>query len=275
LAEVLAPRGVAKLIGIREQRSLLRVLGVREILSGIGILAQRRPAGALWSRVGGDVMDLGLLGSALASDNSNRAKVSAAAAAVAGVTALDVYCSREASRSDAARRRGPRVEKSITINRSPEELYQFWHNFESLPTFMNHLESVRVIGDRRSHWVAKGPAGTSVEWDAEIITDKPNELIAWRSLEGSDVDNAGSVRFERAAGGRGTVLRVKLSYNPPAGRLGATIAKLFGESPEKQVLVDLHRFKQLMETGEIARTEGQPAGRASSTSKRFDDFVRT
>jgi uncharacterized membrane protein len=122
--------------------------------------------------------------------------------------------------------------------------------------------------------VAKGPGGTPVEWDAEIISDKPNDLISWHSLEGADVDNAGSVRFERAPGGRGTIVRVKMQYRPMAGKLGTAVATLFGQAPEKQVKVDLYRFKQVMETGEVARTEGQPAGRSSGTSRKFDDAVR-
>lgn len=158
---------------------------------------------------------------------------------------------------------GVKVEKSVTINRSPEELYTYWRNFENLPRFMNHLESVKVEGGSRSHWVAKGPAGSSVEWDAEIYNEKPNEMIAWRSLEGSDVANAGSVHFESAQGGRGTTVRVVLKYDPPAGKLGALVARLFGENPEQQIDEDLRRFKQLMETGETAKTEGQPTGRAA------------
>ena len=157
---------------------------------------------------------------------------------------------------------GVKVEKSLTINRPPEELYRFWRDFENLPRVMSHLESVHVTGENRSHWVAKAPAGTTVEWDAEVYNEKENELIAWRSLEGADVDNAGSVRFERAPGGRGTVVRVSLKYDPPAGKLGAAVAKLFGEEPEQQVQDDLRRFKQFMETGEALTTEGQPSGRA-------------
>jgi uncharacterized membrane protein len=159
---------------------------------------------------------------------------------------------------------GSKVEKSVTINRPAAELYQFWRNFENLPRFMKHLESVKVTGGDRSHWVAKGPAGTSVEWDAEVYNEKENELIAWRSLEGSQVDNAGSVHFEPAAGGRGTIVRVVLKYDPPAGKLGAAVARLFGESPAQQIDEDLRRFKQLMETGETATTEGQPSGRAAT-----------
>ncbi|MGB8507767.1 MAG: SRPBCC family protein [Pyrinomonadaceae bacterium] len=157
--------------------------------------------------------------------------------------------------------RGVKLEKSITINRSPEELYTFWRNFENLPRIMNHLESVRVTGETRSHWVAKAPAGMTVEWDAEIYNEKANELIAWRSLEGADVDSAGSVRFEREAGGRGTVVRVNLKYDPPGGVVGAAIAKLFGENPAQQIDEDLRRFKMVMETGETATTKGQSSGR--------------
>ena len=155
---------------------------------------------------------------------------------------------------------GIKVEKSVTINKSASELYNYWRNFENLPRFMDHLESVKTISEKRSHWVAKAPAGTTVEWDAEIINEKENELIAWRSLEGADVDNAGSVRFEEATGGRGTVVKVSIEYNPPGGIIGATIAKLFGEEPNQQVEEDLRRFKQVMEAGERANTTGQAAG---------------
>jgi uncharacterized membrane protein len=140
---------------------------------------------------------------------------------------------------------------------------------------MNHLHSVEVTGDRTSRWVAKGPAGTSVTWLAEITEDRPNELIAWRALEGASVPNSGSVQFETATGGRGTVLRVELDYTPPAGHLGALAAGFFGENPAKQIVVDLHRFKQFVETGEIPTTQGQPTGRSRSTSKKFDQAVTT
>lgn len=160
--------------------------------------------------------------------------------------------------------RGTKVEKSVTINKSPAELYAFWRNFENLPRFMNHLESVKTLGGDRSHWVAKAPAGTSVEWDAEIYNEKENELIAWRSLEGADVDNAGSVHFEPAAGGGGTTVRVSLKYDPPGGVIGAAVARLFGENPEQQIDEDLRRFKQLMETGEPTTTAGQSSGRGAT-----------
>ena len=156
--------------------------------------------------------------------------------------------------------RGIHVESSRTIQKPAEELYRFWRNFENLPRFMDNLESVRVLDNQRSHWTVKAPAGRTVEWDAQIINEQANELIAWRSLEGADVDNAGSVRFLPGPGGRGTEVRVVIDYIPPAGRVGFAVAKLFGREPRQQVEEDLRRFQQLMEAGEIPTTRGQPRG---------------
>jgi uncharacterized membrane protein len=146
--------------------------------------------------------------------------------------------------------RGTKVEKSVTINKPASELYSFWRNFENLPKFMNHLESVRSIGGERT------------QWDAEVYNEKPNELIARRTLEGSQVSSAGSVRFEKAPEG-GTVVRVSLKYDPPGGKLGSLVARLFGENPEQQIEEDLGRFKQLMETSAASSN----AGRGASAGK--------
>lgn len=154
---------------------------------------------------------------------------------------------------------GVEVEKAITIGRSPEELYRFWRHFENLPRFMIHLQSVQSTGHRRSHWVARAPLGMTAEWDAEVTEERDNELIAWRSLEGSCVPNQGHVRFLRAPWGRGTEVHIRLAYKPPRGRLGAIVAKLFGEEPHRQLDEDLHRFKHLMEAGEIPTIAGQPS----------------
>jgi uncharacterized membrane protein len=158
---------------------------------------------------------------------------------------------------------GVKVSRSMTINRSREDLFRFWRNFENLPRFMSHLESVQTTGDKRSHWVAKAPLGRAVAWDAEIITERPNELIGWRSLEGSEVDCAGSVHFLPALGGQGTEVHIVLKYDPPGGRFGAAMAWLFGEAPEQQIQEDLRRFKQIMEAGEVPTRYGQPAGRGT------------
>ena len=156
---------------------------------------------------------------------------------------------------------GVKVEEAVTINRPAAELYREWRQLDRLPRFMSHLREVKDLGGGRSHWVAEGPLGLSVEWDAEVVTDKPGEVIAWKSLDGSDVDTAGSVHFRPAPAGRGTVVRVSLKYRPPAGKVGAAAARLFGEAPEQQVREDLRLFKQLMEAGEVATTAGQPHGR--------------
>jgi uncharacterized membrane protein len=154
---------------------------------------------------------------------------------------------------------GIHVEESVTISRPVTEVYRFWRNFENLPRFMRHLDMVAQREDGISHWVATGPAGTKVEWDARIINEIENKVIGWQSLEGSQVATAGSVSFDSTD--RGTRVRVHLQYNPPAGRAGAAIAWLFGEEPNTTVREDLRRFKQLLETGEIATTEGQPTAR--------------
>ena len=170
--------------------------------------------------------------------------------------------------------RGIHVEEAMTIERTPWDLYQFWRNFENLPRFMQHLESVTVMDEKRSHWVAKAPsiAGGKVEWDAEIINDEPNSLVAWRSLENANVDNAGSVRFVPGPEGRGTEVRVVIDYIPPGGVVGKWVAKLFGEEPSQQIHEDLRRFKRLMETGEIPTTQGQPRGDCSGGGKRHSGY---
>lgn len=143
-----------------------------------------------------------------------------------------------------------KVEQRTTVSRTPEEVYGYWRNFENLPRFMHHLESVTVINENRSRWVVKAPLGTTVTWDAEIIKDKKNELISWRSLGGSDVDNAGSVQFRRAP--EGTEVRVSLQYDPPGGLIGTVMAKIMGDDPENKIAEDLRRLKEVMEAGETA-----------------------
>jgi uncharacterized membrane protein len=141
---------------------------------------------------------------------------------------------------------GTRVERSVIVDRSPEDLFQFWRNFTNLPRFMDNLEAVTVLDEDRSHWVAKGPAGARVEWDAAIHNEIEDELIAWRSLPGGDVDQAGSVHFIPISDGM-TEVRVVLRYRPRAGKLGETVARLFGENPGEQIAADLRRFKQVVE----------------------------
>ena len=260
LAQVLAPETMSKLVGVKDAEGnarLMRALGAREISNGVAILSRQQPEKALWSRVAGDALDLALLGKTMANPENSRGRALFATANVLAVTALDVMAARTLSQqprtvaNEGADKGIIRTKRSVTVNKSPEECYSFWHNFENLPQFMRHLESVTVTDERRSHWKAKAPAGASVEWDAETTEDRPNELIAWRSTPDADVFNAGTVRFEPAPGGRGTEVRVELQYKPPLGKLGSKVAMLFREEPGQQVMDDLRHFKQVMETGEI------------------------
>ncbi|HEY0456577.1 MAG TPA: SRPBCC family protein [Verrucomicrobiae bacterium] len=162
-----------------------------------------------------------------------------------------------------------KVTKACTIlHRSPEELYRFWRRLENLPQFSQHIVSVTPRSDTVSHWVVKAPGSKNVEWDAEVFNEHPNELIAWRSLDDSGVENAGTIRFEPAPGGRGTEVKVTLEYVPHVGKLGAFLAKLTGEEPEIQVEDDLGRFKALMEAGEIPTIDNQPVGKGQRKGKR-------
>ena len=154
-----------------------------------------------------------------------------------------------------------RVKKAVTVNRSPAEVYEYWRNFENFPNFMQHLESVTKTDEKRSHWKAKAPLGTTVEWDAELTSDVPNQRIGWQSLEGADIPNTGTVEF-RPTEERGTEVIVTMMYEAPGGKIGEWAAWALGEEPSLQVAKDLKRFKSLMEAGTILTTEGQPSGRA-------------
>jgi uncharacterized membrane protein len=162
-------------------------------------------------------------------------------------------------------RRGIHVEESVTINRPIGEVYRFWRNFENLPKFMQHLESVAMREAGISHWVARGPGGMKVEWDARIINEVDNKVIGWQSLDGSTISTAGSVQFDESP--RGTRVRVHLQYSPPGGKLGAAVAWLFGEEPTIQVREDLRRFKALLEAGEIPTVQGQSSGRTGGAAR--------
>jgi uncharacterized membrane protein len=261
LAQVTMPGVIARLCGIDHDddrnRRVMQLMGMREISHGVAVLSNQQPEKAMWSRVAGDALDLALLGKAMSNPDNNRAATLFATANVLAVTALDVMCARTLSRqpktvANAGAEDGIiRTKKSITVGRPVEEVYAFWRDFENFPRFMRHLESVSVLDERRSRWVAKAPAGKSVEWDAEMTEDVPNERISWRSLDGSEIYNAGTVHFQRAPGDRGTEVRVEFEYDPPFGKLGSKVASLFREEPGQQVRDDLRHFKQVMELGEI------------------------
>jgi uncharacterized membrane protein len=217
-------------------------------------LARRDPLGLVLAGVGGALLYRGATGNCPL------------------YSALEINTTEtEEDRRAALASRGVRVTQAFTIDKPAEELYQQWRNFENLPRIMTHLESVQVLDEKRSRWIAKAPsiAGGQVEWDAEITEDVPNERIAWRSLEGADVDNTGSVRFESSP--RGTIVRVDMRYLAPAGRLGTWIAKLFGENPDTQIREDLRNFKRSMEIGEPLTILGQPHGTCSGQGKPYSE----
>lgn len=258
LAELLAPRAIAGISGVSKQRTgLIRLYGLRELAAGIAIFSQEKPTEAMWSRVAGDALDLVSLGVACTSPDAKRGRITFATANVLAVTALDIICAKQLTNGS---NHGIHAKGTCIVNSTPEEVYQFWRNFQNLPRFMRHVDSVEELDEGRSHWKVKGPAGMEVEWDATIVADVPNEVITWRTLENADVDHAGAVRFERAAGGRGTIVKVNLEYMPIGGVIGSTVAKLFGEEPEQQLYDDLRRFKQVMEVGEVVVSDATLLG---------------
>ena len=206
--------------------------------------------------------------------SASRLAIGLGLAALAGGLAAAQF-SRRRPGAGANRTRGEvRVEHVTTINRPIAEVYDAWKDFERFPRFMRHLESVQVMSDRRSLWRAKAPAGTSVEWEAEIVEDRPAERLSWQTIEGSDIQHSGTVTFEHAPGARGTEVRAVLYYSPPAGAVGRVIARLFGEEPEQQIREDLRRFKQLMETGEIPLSDGPGLWRPAQPAARPEE-IRT
>jgi uncharacterized membrane protein len=269
LSELLAPGKVAALAGVDEtarSRVVIRALGARECGHGAALLAGSDRL--VWTRVAGDVLDTALLLAGVAARGPGRRRRGIiTAAALSGIGALDLYTALRATSTARGRHAGSSghrmVRAAVTVRRSPQEVYGFWRDVENLPTFMYHLKSVTADGDGRSHWVASAPAGQSVEWDAQITEDEPGRRIAWQSLPGSLVDNGGSVEFAPTPDGGSTEVRVTIGYHLPGGALGKAAATLFGESPDQQVNDDLRRFKQILETGQVMRSDGSPEGTAA------------
>lgn len=257
--ELLAPSAVARAIGVRPTpawNGLLQLFGLREISTGAGIL--KNPTSREWvgMRVGGDALDLMTLGVAL-SQSVHPARTLAAMGFVLGATLLDVAGSERLAERRKLPARGlagtpePIVLRSITVGRPVEEVYAFWNDFTNFPRFMQHVESVEALDDKRSRWQATGPAGTRAEWIAEIVERRDGELISWQTVDEPTLYHTGKVTFRAAPRGEGTVVTVEMRYAPPGGPLGAALLKLFRKEPGQQVIDDLRRFKQVMEIGEV------------------------
>ncbi|WP_233157927.1 SRPBCC family protein [Actinokineospora bangkokensis] len=271
----MAPDRVRRISGVDDSarsRVVVPLVGARELVHAAGLLTSGRKGFWAWTRVAGDAMDLTALGVALSHrTGARRRRLVGITGAIAGITLVDVLTAVRAGRAKdtdpAPGARGARegepmdLTATTTIRKPATEVYAFWRDLENLPTFMAHLEEVRTTGDRTSHWSASAPFGKSVEWDAEITGETADERIEWRSTGDAAVPNQGAVRFVPAPDGVSTEVHVALAYEIPGGAVGKAVAKYFGEEPHQQLDDDLRRLKQVLETGEVARSDGAPWGK--------------
>lgn len=269
LSEILAPSKVADLAGVDETpraRKIIQALGVRECGHGAALLLGSEKL--VWTRVAGDVLDVAVLAAGVARRGpGRRTRGSIALAALTVIGGLDLYAALSTTGGQSPRHAGGQHHESlraaVTVLRSPDEVYNYWRDLENLPSFMHHLQSVTIDADGRSHWVANAPVGQPIRWDARIVDDVPGKRISWQSLPGSGIDNSGCVDFTPDGSGRGTEIRVTIGYQLPGGGLAKAAAALLGESPQQQVNDDLRRFKQIIETGQVTRSDGSPGGTVS------------
>lgn len=266
VTELVAPRAFARVTGISRGHLETRLNGVRKVAAGVGILRQPVRAVGSVTQLGGNLIALAKLRNAgLLSEprEPKRGRRVLTVAAIAGGTVVGAICVKKLTGSNGHRARSIRHSASASINSTREQCYSYWHDPQNLPNFFKHLKTVRSIGDGRAEWVAEAPDGKEMSWTMEVTEDVPNQQIAWRSVGGGAFAQMGSVRFEPIGAGKGTIVRVHMQHEIPAG--GTWFAKLLGSDPGLFLRKSLLRFKQLIETGEIATIEGQPAGRAENT----------
>lgn len=260
LAQVIAPRKVERLIGVRDRtrpRNVVRAYGVREIATGVAILAQPGSARGVWSRVAGDVLDLAAIGTAYSKHDAKRGPLTIAAVSVLGLTALDILCSKQLQSNGDALKAPERFSKTIVIDRNPEDIYNFCRNLENVPKFVSVIESVEVHDGQRAHWKARLSRGRTMEWDTEIREDEPNRGFSWRGADRSKFRRSGSVQLEPAPGNRGTLVRLEMELAAP--RMLARAAKAAG-IPQAILSKSLHALKQILETGEVVQSESSVYG---------------
>ncbi|MFC4150053.1 SRPBCC family protein [Micromonospora mangrovi] len=275
VAQLAAPDTVRRISGVDDSstsRAVVPLVGARELVHAAGLLTSRRKNVWTWTRVVGDAVDLASLGVAIARRGGRRRRrLLGVTGAVLGITVLDVLTAVQATRAKergsvpavrGTHKGGPmELTATTTVRKPPSEVYAFWRDLGNLPTFMAHLQEVRTTGDRTSHWAATAPFGKNVEWDAEIVDEVTGEKIAWRSARNADVPNAGTVWFVPAPDGASTEVHVVLTYDIPGGAVGKAVARYFGEEPHQQLDDDLRRLKQVLETGEVVRSDGAPWGK--------------
>jgi uncharacterized membrane protein len=272
MAELLAPDGVAALIGAprnRQNRTALQAAGLRELTAGLGILGQPNEPGWMLARVGGDVMDLALLAAGFGATNARRGRLGAATFAVLGVTALDLLAHRRLATTDAAGRprlpehaamarlheTGVVAKQAITVVQPPGEVYRFLRRFENFPRFLDHVERVEALDDRRFRWYLRVTAGKELASEVEVLVDEPERRLAWRSSPGAAIEHTGDVHLSEAPGGRGTEVRVELRYRPPGGALGRAAARWLNALPKHVIQRELRGLKQVLELGEVVRSD--------------------
>lgn len=266
LSEILTPAGVATLAGVddtRRTRAVIRMLGIRECGHGAALLLGSEKL--VWTRVAGDVLDIAVLAAGITrSGPGRRSRGLASAAALTVIGGLDLYAALRTTGNDTPRhasaQRHESLRAAVTVQRAPNDVYNFWRDLENLPSFMYHLQSVTANADGTSQWRANAPVGQPIQWNAQIVDDEPGRRIAWQSLPGSGIANSGRVEFTPDSSGNGTEVRVNIGYQLPGGAIGKAAATLLGESPEQQVNDDLRRFKQIIETGQVLRSDGSPDG---------------
>ncbi|MDP9363870.1 MAG: SRPBCC family protein [Chloroflexota bacterium] len=266
LVELVAPKRFGNYVGLGHRPGLLRLYGLREIGHGAAILTRRDPALGVWSRVGGGTLDLAALGAEFVDGNPKKVRVAVAAGVAAAIGAVDVVT---AQRLSAAGRQGngasgsgdKEAKRVITIGKSAEELDRLWREPDTLPRLLEGAAEVTVVDAKRTRWKVNGPLGRTLQWETEVVEDRPGELLSWASASGADVTNEGSVSFRPGPPDWGTEVTLDLRFSPPAGPLGAAASLLPAAVPKLAVAKALRRFKHLAETGEIAKTEPQPAAR--------------
>lgn len=249
--------------------TLLTAVGARALGHSVAELV--RPSRSTWTTRVRNAVGVATLRRALEhrSGERRRRRRTAVAAGAVGLGAVGaVTAARSRSQRDGERPGPQEVTASVTVNKGPDEVYAFWRDFTQLPHFMHHLQSVTANNDGSWHWVANAPVKRSVAWDADVTVDEPGQRISWKSRPGADVDNSGTVHFAAAPGDRGTEVRVSLQYGMPAGKVGAIVARLLGEQPQQQVDDDLRRFKQVLETGQVVRSDRSPSGTAARQQTR-------
>jgi uncharacterized membrane protein len=260
-AAVFAPRSVGRITGLGDRTSLLRLVGLRELASGLGLLTQENKTPWLAARVAGDVMDLAIALSAAGPDNPLRGRVFATLGVVGVIAAADLSaCGRAASGRNSTE---AYLHGAIVVNKPAQECYEFWRDVKNLPKFMHLVESVQPVDDRHTSWKVRGPGDVKLQWNTELMADEPARRLAWRARQDSGLQHTATVRFQSAKGIRGTLVTVVAQYHAAAGTAVVGVRKLLGSDPESLLREDLRRFKNLIEAGEVPSTRGQPSGRRS------------